>query len=223
MVIIQGRRVLEDLTGQRFGRWAVIERAPNKGKVTMWHCKCDCGNEKDVCAAKLKNGESRSCGCLQKEIVSMRDGNHHLSSTRLHRIWGGMKTRCYNSNYPQYKDYGGRGITVCAEWSNSFTAFYNWAMSNGYQDGLTLDRIDNDKGYSPDNCRWATQKFQNNHKRSNVNITYNGETHNIAEWAEILDIPRQTLRDRIQRYNWPVERALTEPVRKWPSQINKTQ
>ena len=118
-----------------------------------------------------------------------------------------MKQRCYNPNKPQYKDWGGRGITICDEWLNDFMAFYDWAMSNGYQDNLTIDRIDNNKGYEPSNCRWVDHKIQNRNKRNNRNYTINGETHCLTEWCEILGLNRGTVKNRL-RYGWSIEQSL---------------
>ena len=195
---------LKDLTGQKFGRLTVIERSGNSNcRKTMWLCKCDCGNELTVVGENITNGRTKSCGCLRKERA------HGKSDTRLHRIWTGMKTRCYNPNHHEAHNYSGRGIAVCDEWKNSFTAFYAWAVKNGYADNLTLDRIDNDKGYSPDNCRWVTLREQNSNRRNNHLITHNGKTQTISQWAAELGIKRVTLQARIQRYHWDIEKALT--------------
>ena len=139
---------------------------------------------------------------------------HGLSKTPLFRTWSNAKSRCYDENSKPFKDYGGRGITVCAEWRNDFHAFYDWAMESGYKRGLTLDRIDNDKGYSPDNCRWSTVKEQANNRRSCRKIEFCGETKTISEWAESIGVRRDTLERRFLN-GWSVEKALTTPSGKY--------
>lgn len=137
---------------------------------------------------------------------------HGGKGTRLYRIWQMMKNRCHNPKTPRFKDYGARGITVCDEWKDDFKTFYDWSMSHGYEEHLTIDRIDNDKGYSPDNCRWATYLVQGNNSRHNHTITYGGETHSLSDWARKLGIPVHVLSNRINKYDWTVERAFTTPV-----------
>lgn len=190
---------IKDLTGQRFGRLVVVsENGRDKIQNVLWLCRCDCGNMVTIRGSMLRAGRSKSCGCFRKDLQSEINTTHGLRNTRLHRIWSEMKTRCYNKKNKSYEMYGGRGIIVCEEWLHNFQAFYDWAMANGYRDDLTIDRINNDKGYSPDNCRWITQKEQQNNRRNNRTITHNGETHTISEWAEIYEINPHTLRDRIE-------------------------
>lgn len=137
---------------------------------------------------------------------------HGLRHSRLYGIWLQMKNRCYNLKTERYPDYGGRGITICNEWKDDFKAFYDWAMSHGYQENLTIDRINNDGNYEPSNCRWITRERQAINKRNNHNITFNGETHCYAEWARITGIPRHAIVNRIAHYGWSIDRALTTPL-----------
>lgn len=132
---------------------------------------------------------------------------HNKCNTRLYSIWTSMKTRCYNSNHEAYARYGGRGIAVCDEWRNDFMSFYNWALSHGYNDTLTIDRIDNNKGYEPNNCRWTTRKQQSRNLRNNKNITINGETRCLTEWCNILGLNYYTVWERLN-YGWSVKKAL---------------
>jgi len=156
---------LIDLTGQRFGRLVVIERAENKGGHAGWLCQCNCGKDVIVSSSSLRRGLSQSCGCKRREEISCLRSKHKGTKTRLYNIWQNMLKRCNNPHSSRYSDYGGRGITVCDEWLHDFIAFRDWALTHGYRDYLTIDRINNDKGYSPDNCRWATVAEQNRNKR----------------------------------------------------------
>lgn len=191
-----------DLTGQRYGMLVAVERVGTDAhRQALWRCKCDCGTETVVRAGGLRSGNTRSCGCgsgfkQQEKNPSFKTGHSH---SRLYRIWEAMKTRCYNKNCKAYKDYGARGISVCGEWLHDFAAFYEWAMQNGYQGDLSIDRIKVNEGYSPGNCRWATPAQQSKNTRRNVLVSINGETRLLGEWAEAYGINYQTMATRYYR------------------------
>ena len=196
-----------DLTGKRFNKLTVLKRVPTDNGVTRWECACDCGNTTIVRGSNLKNGSVKSCGCL----LHKKHDTSHLSHTRLGGIYYGMKRRCTDPKDTAYNRYGGRGITVCNEWLISDN-FFNWALENGYKDGLTIDRIDNNKGYSPENCRWVTPKEQANNRRSCVLITYNGKTQNLMQWCKELDLDYKLIHNRLYKLKWSFEKAVSEPV-----------
>lgn len=203
-----------DMQGLRFGRLTVIKKAgPAKDGHMTWLCKCDCGKETVAKGSYIRRGITMSCGCLNKEINSAKAKKHGMTSTRLYNEWKGMKYRCYNPRSANYPNYGGRGITVCPEWRDSFEAFRDWALANGYRDDLTLDRRDNDGPYSPENCRWISLKDQQSNRRTNRTIIYNGQRKTMKQWAEDRDIPYNTLRQRLNK-GWELEKALNTPVRK---------
>ena len=202
-----------DLTGQKFGRLTVTGYSHTTNRKSFWRCVCECGNTTIVYGESLKKGHTQSCGCLQREITRRRVLKHGQRHSRLYRIWCDMKTRCYSPNRKIFKYYGGRGIIVCDEWKNDFQTFYDWATANGYHDDLTIDRIDVNGNYCPENCRWITMKEQCNNRTSNHLLTYNGRTMTIAEWSEETNISSRTIEQRLNRHGWSVDRALTTPVR----------
>ena len=158
---------LIDMSGKRFGSLEVIARVPNdKHGCAMWYCQCDCGGYKAVAGVSLRRGDTKSCGCILAANNSLQKRKHGESHSSLYRIWKGMNQRCYNSNHKWFARYGGRGIAVCDEWRNDYTAFRNWALSNGYTDNLTIERVDNDKGYSPENCSWENMTTQSRNRRT---------------------------------------------------------
>lgn len=205
-------RSFKNLKGQVFGRLTVISINHTTRLGTYWNCVCECGNECVVLTTKLSNGHTTSCGCRKDEIkrdIEKLNKSHGKSKTKLYKIFSGMKARCYRKSCPNYNRYGGRGIIICKEWLDSFENFYNWSISNGYKSGLSIDRIDNDKGYSPDNCRWVSAKEQANNTRSTVFLTYKGETKSASEWSEITGIRQATIVRRKTSYGWTDEECLT--------------
>ena len=181
----------KDLTNRNFGRLHVKHRDLTS-KYTKWVCEFDCGKITSVRSCHLLSGAVISCGCLSAENTSIRNHNqktiHGLRGTRLYSIWHSMKQRCYDTSRSDYDRYGGRGITVCDEWKEDFKSFYDWSISHGYSDNLTIDRKDNDKGYSPENCQWVTRLEQTINRRNTINITVGDLTHTITEWCSILNV-----------------------------------
>lgn len=200
-----------NLEGQRFGRLIVIKRVktPNENDGHIyWLCQCDCGNTAIVRGNRLISGITTSCGCYKK-VASIK---HGMFGTRIYQIWANMKRRCNNPDNIKYKNYGGRGIIVCEEWNKDFMTFYNWAINNGYSDKLTIDRINVNGNYEPNNCRWTDMKTQQSNRTNNCNITFNEETHTITEWERITKISSTTIQRRLKN-GWSVEDALTIPTR----------
>lgn len=199
-----------NLTGQRFGRLVARERIEGsdyKKDPSKWRCECDCGNITYVIAGDLKMGKTQSCGCYKKYKDTKPIRKHGHNRTRLHRIWCGMKTRCNNPHSKDYKDYGERGIRICDDW-NEFLPFKHWAIINGYQDDLTIERLDVNKGYSSENCTWIPNSQQSLNTRQIIPLTFNGKTQTASEWAREANIRLTTLLCRLKR-GWTVEQALT--------------
>lgn len=196
-----------DFSGQVFGRWTIVKRI---GKVgSLWLCKCECGTERAVQSATFKRGRSKSCGCYRDDVAENLHKRHGLSRTKPYITWTGMKQRCYNPNFEQYKDYGGRGITVCDEWRESFTKFY--LDMGDAPENMTLDRIDNNGNYEKTNCRWASpvQQAENRRQQSKeVRLTFAGITLTISDWAKRLNIPRTRIYSRLKS-RWEIERVLS--------------
>lgn len=224
-------RKIIDLTRQRFGRLVVEGRSNNTVRGNpQWNCLCDCGTEKIISGGSLRNGSTKSCGCLNKELTILRNKKnikhgYFINNKRLRErdIWRSMIERCNNQkNYKKYKNYGGRGIKVCWKWSNKNPK----GFENFYKDvgnipiGMSIDRINNNKGYFPNNWRLATQKQQNRNMRTNLMITFNNKTQCLKDWAIELNIEYHTLWTRIYKLDWPIEKAFTVPVRIRREKIN---
>lgn len=179
-------KVVEDLSGVRFSKLVVLKRMKSTKKGdSQWLCKCDCGKEKTIQARHLKNGHTKSCGCFKVNKLNQFNAKHGKTNTRLFRIWCGMKNRCYRSNDINYKNYGAKGIVVCSEWLD-FENFYNWATYNGYNNVLTIDRIDVNGNYEPSNCRWADRKTQNRNTTRNLNIKIGKEIKCLKDWSFVF-------------------------------------
>lgn len=217
-------KTFKDRTGQRFGRLVVLEEAarPANGhpKKVYWRCLCDCGNVTIVDVDCLRRGTTRSCGCLLREVsaeIGRKGRKHGMIRTPEYQAWRGMFDRCYNPKSRDYAGWGGRGIIVCDRWHKSFENFY---ADMGPRPGrrYSIDRIDNDGPYSPDNCRWATYVQQNNNQRPQserynvLKVDYNGKVQSIKQWAKEAGLRPNILRKRLLM-GWDMERAMTAPVR----------
>lgn len=214
-----------DLTGKKFNLLTVMYRgpdyiSPSGMHMVRWYCKCDCGNPEltlvSGCALKSKTSPIKSCGCLIKYHSKPTHKTHGGTKDRLYGVWCGIKNRCYCPSSNRYENYGGRGIKMCDEWKNSYEIFRSWALRNGYQPDAprgkcTIERIDVNGNYCPENCVWKTIKEQVNNKTDNHLVEYQGVTHTISEWADILGMAYNTLLNRIN-HGWSAERALTEPI-----------
>lgn len=203
---------LLDLHGVRFGRLVVIAPAEHaKNGKTQWLCRCDCGRETIVKTNALRNGDTKSCGCLVKDASSLAHTKHGMSDTRLYRVWKGIKNRCGNPNAEDYQHYGGRGITVCPEWDTNYETFRDWALANGYQAGLTIERNNVNGNYCPENCRWATRREQALNKTNNHLLTYEGITMPLTKWAEKIGLPADVLFKR-KRQGWSDAKTIETPL-----------
>lgn len=202
---------IKDMTNMRFERLTVIERAPdrvqeNGRRRIMWHCKCDCGNEVNVSGEDLRSGHTRSCGCIHSEQLADRNRTHDHSQDRLYKVWNGIKKRCYNINSKDYKNYGGRGISVCEQWKFDYNVFREWAYNNGYDENAkhgqcTLDRIDVNGNYCPENCRWVDNKRQQRNKQNTLYLEYDGKLMTFADFCDNVPINRQVLYEAIFKKN----------------------
>lgn len=201
-----------DLVGQRFGKLLVIsettERSSN-GSI-KWLCKCDCGTEKVIAAKNLVGNKAKSCGCLNRATKNVR---HGLSREKAYSIWNAMMSRCYNSNSKSYCNYGQRGIAVCEAWHDP-SVFVEWSKRSGYKEGLTIDRIDVNGNYSPENCRWIPRSEQMSNMSTNHLVEFGGKTQTIAQWSRETGIKPTTIMMRLNKYHWSAEKTLTTKVNK---------
>lgn len=204
---------VNNLIGRKFGKLLVIERSgSDKNGQALWKCICECGTSKIISGHDLisKKG-TKSCGCSRRYNTGLY--KHGLSNTRLHSIWRSIQGRCYNPKNKSFHFYGGRGIKVCNEWLLDFMSFYNWSINNGYQENLTIDRIDSNKNYCPENCRWVDRTQQANNTRRNRLIEHNGEIKTLSEWSKILDFNYSTVQTRMKK-GYSFEQAIDKNFEK---------
>ncbi len=202
-----------DSIGKVYGQLTIlsIDGINKKGHCRNVTAKCECGTIKQFNLRSIKAGHTKSCGCFKKQFVTKKNTTHGLRFHPLYPIWLGMKKRCYNTHTKDYKGYGAKGIFICDEWLHNFKSFHDWAILNGWKKELSIDRYPNKIGpYAPDNCRFATVKEQNRNTRRNRLITYNQQTKCLSEWSEILNIPLHTLKRRLNRNKWSVEKSFAQ-------------
>lgn len=203
---------VKNLTGKKFGKLTVLGRLENtKNGKTKWLCLCECGKKTSVIGCQLTSGKTQSCGCKKFES---HNKVHGMTKTDIHNKWLQIKQRCYDKNCKTYKMYGAKGIKMCDEWRIDFVSFMNWSYKNGYREGLSIDRIDNSKGYSPENCRWVEWIEQANNRTSNIRFTYNGETKNLKQWCIFFDKNYSLVYERIKKLGWRFEKAMFTPKAK---------
>lgn len=199
-----------DITGQKFGRLTAVKLASrNKHNKECWLFKCDCGKEKTIEKSMVRTGHSKSCGCLALEIRKIVATTHGKNNTREHRIWLGIKKRCLNKKHTTYQNYGARGIKICDRWLNSFENFL-LDMGNCPSNTHSIDRIDNNGNYEPNNCRWATRKEQNNNNRRNRLFQYEGSQYTLSQLCEKLNVKYHLIYDRLYVLNWTLEEAICQ-------------
>ncbi len=208
-----------DLSGRRYGKLTVVRRVnspENHPHSPLWECVCDCGKTKFVTSNNLTNGNTNSCGCIKNELMRETMMNRAIYRTddekRLNSIWIDMKRRCENANYKDFFNYGGRGISVCCEWHN-YDTFKEWALANGYKNGLSIDRVNVNGDYEPGNCRWATAIEQANNKRNTIYIEYHGRRFTISELSREYNLPYRTVFDRIKR-GWSIDDVVKTPIQR---------
>lgn len=191
---------------KKYNMLTTIRKVGEKNGNELWECVCECGNLSIKTSNNLYSLKIKSCGCMKNKGYP----KHSMCNTRLYNIYEKMKSRCVQKNCKEYKYYGERGISLCEEWFNNFLSFYNWSITNGYSDELSIDRIDVNGNYEPSNCRWVDMKTQQNNRRNNRKISYNGVEMNASQWAEKFNIPVDRLLMRL-KHGWSIEDSLTKP------------
>ncbi|MFI2856871.1 hypothetical protein ACH6EH_06995 [Paenibacillus sp. JSM ZJ436] len=204
-----------DLVGKKINMLTVLEKVSESG-YSLFLCECECGSQKIFRGKDLNQDKVKSCGNHYRDLIGEANSTHKKTNTRIYKIYRGMMMRCFDENSQSYQGYGGRGISVCSEWADTdgFMSFYNWSMENGYDETLTIDRIDNERGYSPSNCRWTTREVQQNNRRGNILFTHEGETKTLAQWCKILNLKYDTIWKRIYKYNFSFEKAILHQIHK---------
>lgn len=208
---------LKDITGQKFGRLTVIKRVGrNKQRQATWLCQCECGNQITVVGCYLRGKRVMSCGCLRKDNLLKSITKHNKSRDKIYKVFTGMKARCYNKNSIEYKNYGARGIKICEEWLNNFLNFYDWAIANGYDENAehgkcTIDRIDVNGDYCPNNCRFVSNLIQQRNKRNNRFIEYKGIKLCVSDWEKRLNFSQGTIKTRIKN-GWSIKQIIETPI-----------
>lgn len=205
-----------NLEGKKFGRLTVLSYGCKRKNKHYYKCKCECGNNKEVYSYNLMSGHTKSCGCLNLDVIKgmKTRKTHGKSKTRLHNIWWGIINRCENEKNRAYEKYGARGIIICEEWRGSFTEFEEWALKNGYKEDLSIDRINNDGNYEPGNCRWVNSRVQNNNKSNNVKIEIDGVIKNLSEWASYSGLHRSTISRKLKK-GITGKKLLEKSVNQW--------
>lgn len=200
---------MNDLTGRRFHFLTVVKRAGSMRGRAAWLIRCDCGRERVMTAPNILSGTSKSCGCMSRTLIARARTIHGMCGTRTYGVWRGINKRCYEPSFIGWARYGGRGISVCDEWRESFSAFLR-DMGEA-PDGLQIDRIDNDGNYCKTNCRWVAPKVNANNRHNNRQITWRGKTKTLVSWARLTGIREETISGRLAR-GWSLKRALTQKV-----------
>lgn len=209
-----------NLEGNRYGKLTVVRFSDVVNGTGTWLCKCDCGNEIISKGWLLKKGAIKSCGCYRRDLGKHKNRTHGLSNFRPYYVWKDMKRRCYDKTRPEYKNYGGRGIKICTEWLNSVEKFCEWARKSGYKKGLTIERVNNNMDYCPENCKWVSMKEQLNNNRRNNFLKINGITKTISQWSQKTGIKYDTLWSRVNKGYSDVD--LIKPVDKRYSHVHKS-